>query len=84
MIDRKRLDDLTQRLSDNLPSPLTNLSDGLKNQIQNVLKNELRRLDLVTREEFEAQRTVLLRTRDKLEQMERLVRALENQLANRS
>ena len=37
----------------------------------------LAKLDLVTREEFEVQRAVLLRTRAKVEALERAVAALE-------
>jgi BMFP domain-containing protein YqiC len=43
-----------------------------------VLQSGLSRLDLVTREEFDVQRTVLLRTREKLEALEREVQALES------
>ena len=38
-------------------------------------------LDLVTREEFEVQRAVLLRTREKLDAMERAITVLEARLA---
>jgi ubiquinone biosynthesis accessory factor UbiK len=39
------------------------------------------RLDLVTREEFDVQRAVLLRTREKLEQLEARLAQLEAQAA---
>ncbi len=42
-----------------------------------VLQAGLSKLDLVTREEFEVQRAVLARTRDKLEQLERELATLE-------
>jgi BMFP domain-containing protein YqiC len=38
-------------------------------------------MDLVTREEFDIQREVLLRTRAKLESLEQQVQALEQQLS---
>ena len=38
------------------------------------------KLDLVTREEFEVQRAVLLRTREKLDELQRTVADLESQL----
>jgi BMFP domain-containing protein YqiC len=45
-----------------------------------VLHSAFTRLDLVSREEFEVQSSVLARTREKLEQLEKLVAQLEAQL----
>ncbi len=45
-----------------------------------MLQSGLSRLDLVTREEFDVQRAVLMRTREKLDALERLVEQLEVQL----
>jgi hypothetical protein len=44
---------------------------------RDVLRAGLRRLDLVTREEFDVQRGVLLRTREKIEALEAQVAAIE-------
>ena len=46
-----------------------------------MLQAGLARLDLVTREEFEVQRAVLLRTREKLEALQAQVAELEARLA---
>ena len=45
-----------------------------------ILQGGLAKLDLVTREEFEVQRAVLLRTREKLEALEQAVQWLEAEL----
>jgi BMFP domain-containing protein YqiC len=42
-----------------------------------ALQSALERLDLVTREELEVQEAVLARTRQKLEELEKKVAALE-------
>ena len=47
-----------------------------------VLQAGLGKLDLVTREEFEVQRAVLLRTREKLDELQRTVAELEARLGN--
>ena len=47
-----------------------------------MLQGGLAKLDLVTREEFEVQRAVLLRTRQKLDEMQRTVAEVEAQLGN--
>lgn len=70
--------DLAQRLLDELHTQLPN-SDQLlpKRELLIALQGALARLDLVTREEFDAQSAVLLRTRQKLEAIEQELARLE-------
>jgi len=77
MIDFNHLDDLARRLSDLVPPGLRESRDELQSSFKSVLQAGLARLDLVTREEFDVQRAVLLRTREKLEALEKAVAALE-------
>ncbi len=78
MIDLAQLDDLAHRLSGLVPPGLREGRDELQQNFKAVLQSGLARLDLVTREEFDVQRAVLLRTREKLEALEREVQALES------
>ncbi|MFN3310999.1 MAG: ubiquinone biosynthesis accessory factor UbiK [Thermomonas sp.] len=71
MIDLAHLDDLARRLSSLVPPGLREGRDELQQNFKSVLQAGLARLDLVTREEFEVQRLVLARTREKLEALER-------------
>lgn len=85
MIDLDQLDELARRLSSLVPPGLRGesaqeLRAELQQNFRAVLQTGLTRLDLVAREEFEVQRAVLLRTREKLEQLERSVAGLEGQL----
>ena len=89
MIDLSHIDDLARRLSNLVPPGVRGQSGGeLREELQQnfkaVLQGGLARLDLVTREEFEVQRAVLLRTREKLEQLQREVEALEAQRGART
>ncbi|HIP53638.1 MAG TPA: accessory factor UbiK family protein [Chromatiales bacterium] len=77
MIDPKQLDDLAQHLAGSLPSGFQLLQDDLKRNLMASLEAGLAKLDLVTREEFDVQQAVLLRTREKLERLEREVARLE-------
>jgi ubiquinone biosynthesis accessory factor UbiK len=70
MIDIRSLDELANRLSALLPADLQNAKEDLEKNVKTVLQTGLRKLDLVTREEFDVQRAVLLRTREKLEALE--------------
>jgi ubiquinone biosynthesis accessory factor UbiK len=81
MIDLNQLDDLARRLSALVPPGLREGRDELQQNFKAVLQSGLTRLDLVTREEFEVQRAVLLRTREKLEELQRAVAELEAQVA---
>ena len=71
MIDFAHIDDLAQRLSRLVPPGLDASREELAANFRSVLTAALSRLDLVTREEFEVQRAVLARTREKLEALER-------------
>jgi len=77
MIDLKLIDELSRKLSDALPPGLTQLRDETSEQFRLVLRRAFERMDLVTREEFDAQRAVLARTREKLETLQRQIEELE-------
>ena len=79
MIDLEKLDDLARRLSSLVPPSLREGREELQENFKSVLQTGLSKLDLVTREEFEVQRAVLLRTREKLDELERTVADLEAQ-----
>jgi hypothetical protein len=81
MIDLNHIDDLARRLSSLVPPGLRESQEELQQAFKGALQTGLSKLDLVTREEFEVQRAVLLRTREKLEALERTVAALEAQAA---
>lgn len=80
MIDFKGIDELANRLSQMVPPGVQEARGDLEKSFRSALQSGLSRLDLVTREEFDVQRSVLLRTREKLELLERAVVDLEAQL----
>lgn len=80
MIDLDKLDELARRLSSLVPPGLREGREELQQNFKAVLQTGLAKLDLVTREEFEVQRAVLLRTREKLQELQRAVAELEAQL----
>ena len=79
-MDPKILDDLAKQLSDAVPKELHQLRDDLQKNFRAVLNSAFSRMSLVTREEFDAQRAVLERTRAKLEALEQRLRDLEKSL----
>lgn len=79
MRDPKFFDDLSRKLADSLPAGAQALRDDVEHNLRRALEAALAKLDLVTREEFEVQRAVLLRTRERLEALERQVAELETE-----
>ena len=80
MIDLKSIDDLARRLSDLIPPDPKDARIDMQQHFRATLQAGLGKLDLVTREEFDVQRAVLLRTREKLELLERIVAVLESRI----
>ncbi|GAB4223298.1 MAG: hypothetical protein Kow0076_5580 [Francisella sp.] len=49
---------------------LGSIGDVIKNSKEGILNKSLKKLDVVSREEFEVQKKILLKTRQKLEEIE--------------
>jgi BMFP domain-containing protein YqiC len=84
MIDLAAIDDLARRLSNLVPPGMSQARDDLEQNIKATLQMSLRKLELVTREEFDVQRAVLLRTREKMDALERTVEQLEARLRSQN
>ena len=80
MIDAHSIDAIVQRLANAVPPELAQAREDLADNFRDVLAQGLRRLDLVTREEFDVQRQVLARTREHVEQCEKRIAELEARL----
>ena len=78
------IEELAKRLSSVLPggsaSSINDVRKDIEGNLQSGIKSGLRAMNLVTREEFEIQNAVLLRTREKLEKLEKQVAELESAL----
>ena len=81
MLDPKQFDDISRRIADGLPSGLQTLKGDFEQNVQASLSAALSKLNLVTREEFDVQQAVLMRTREKLRNLEDQVSTLEAELA---
>lgn len=71
------LDKIASQISALLPEQA---SQDMKHNIQQVLARQLNKLDVVSRDEFDAQQAVLLRTREKLDALEKQVATMESQI----
>jgi len=80
MKDPFRIDDLARRLAGAVPPALRSMQEDLEANFRAVLRSGLSRLDLVTRDEFDAQTKVLERTRARLKELESRLAQLESTL----
>lgn len=79
MIDRKNINDIVTRLLGSIPPGVRNWSKDLEKNFKSVLQHSFRKLDLITREEFDIQVKVLARSRKKLHALEEKLNELEKQ-----
>jgi len=75
--DPKSLDELARKLAEAVPPGLAALRDDLERNFKAVLQAGLAKLDLVNRQEFDIQAAVLRRSRERLEELEKRIAALE-------
>ena len=80
MFENINLDDLAKRLSSAVPPGISAMGADLDKTFHAILQGTFENMNLVSREEFEAQKAVLARTREKLEKLEARVAELERQL----
>jgi BMFP domain-containing protein YqiC len=77
VMDSFRIDEIARRLLERVPPALKSVRADLESNFRAVLRERLSRLDLVSRDEFEAQTRVLERTRARLEALEARLTELE-------
>jgi len=77
-MDSQFISELARRLADSLPEDARHLRSDLEKNFQALLNTAFDRMDLVTREEFDVQRKVLERTREKLGRLEAELARLED------
>ena len=77
MLNPKQLEELAKSIMDALPPGLGKLPDQVQQNIKASLSAAFSKMDLVTREEFDVQKAVLQKTREKVEALEAQVAKLE-------
>ncbi|MEZ5458374.1 MAG: accessory factor UbiK family protein [Steroidobacteraceae bacterium] len=75
--DRFGVDDIVRRLLDSVPASVHALRNDLESNFRAVLRANLGKLDLVSRDEFDAQARLLARTRAKLDALEARLATIE-------
>jgi len=79
----KDINQCVQQILAGLPPALQQLPQNLQQHLREAIVSTLNKCELVTREEFDAQTGVLLKTRMKLEELEKKLQALERSSSDR-
>lgn len=79
-MENLRIEDIARQLFERLPETARTMRRDIESNFRAVLQSSLGKLDLMTRTEFDVQGKVLERTRERLEQLELRVAALEKSL----
>ncbi len=77
------LNTIHQQVSQLLPDIGKSAQEDISAQLKLLVASVISKLDLVTRDEFDAQQAVLLHTREKLELLEKRVAEMEQALTAR-
>jgi len=83
MLDPKKLEDIAKQITEAIPPGVKTMAEGAESKVKQVLQSQLNKLDFVSREEFEIQSNVLIRTREKLAVLEAKLEALEKGLQDK-
>ncbi len=77
MLNPKKIEQIMQQIQDALPQGVKDLGQDAEMKLKQVLQAQLSKLDIVTREEFDVQTQVLMRTREKLVELEKRLEQLQ-------
>ena len=69
-MESNKIKELIEGILNILPQNTKDMRDDVKDNLKILLNDYLRKIDVVTREEFDVQKEVLLKTRKKLDDLE--------------
>jgi BMFP domain-containing protein YqiC len=77
VIELKKIEEIVESITRVLPTGTNQVTKEIRENVRIALEAGFVRMNLVTREEFDAQMLVLQRTREKLDALEKIVASLE-------
>jgi BMFP domain-containing protein YqiC len=76
-MDAKKIEDIAKQINDSIPSGVKDFAGNMEQRIKTILQQQLGKLDVVTHEELDVQQQLLLRLRQRVEQLEQQVQQLQ-------
>ncbi len=81
MINAKKIEEIAKQVSESIPPGIKNMASDIEDRTKIVLQRKLAQLDVVTREEFDVQTQVLIKTREKAVALEAKLAEFEEKFA---
>jgi len=81
MINAKKIEEIAKQVTESIPPSLKNMANDFEDKAKSVLQSKLSQLDVVTREEFDVQTQVLIKTRAKVAELEAKLVELEEKIS---
>jgi BMFP domain-containing protein YqiC len=82
MINAKKIEEIAKQVTESIPPSLKNMASDFEDKAKSVLQSKLAQLDVVTREEFDVQTQVLIKTRTKIAELEAKLVELEEKITS--
>jgi Uncharacterized protein conserved in bacteria len=83
-MDPKKIEDIARQINESIPAGVKDLAGNIEQRVKTVLQQQLGKLDVVTREELDVQQQLLLRLRQRVDQLERELEAMKRDLDDES
>ncbi len=77
LIELRKIEEIVENVAKVLPVGTEKLREEIRENVRVILESSFERMNLVTREEFDAQTALLRRTREKLDELEAIVATME-------
>lgn len=77
MIIKQSIEDMISQVIKLVPEDMTQFKDGFEKNIRATIEASFKKMDLVTREEFDIQTLLLQRTRAQLDELQKKLTELE-------
>ena len=82
MFNAKKIEEIAKQVTDAIPPGIRTMANDIEDKTKTILQRKLADLDVVTREEFDVQTQVLIKTREKLATLEAKLTEIEEKLAD--
>ncbi|TWX66367.1 accessory factor UbiK family protein [Colwellia demingiae] len=82
MLNAKKIEEIAKQVTESIPPGLKSMASDFEDKAKSVLQSKLSQLDVVTREEFDVQTQVLIKTRAKISELEAKLAELEEKITS--
>lgn len=76
MLDSKKIEQLAKQITDSIPAGVRDAADNIESRVKQTLQQQLGRLDVVTQDELEVQKQMVLHLRQRIDALEERMNAL--------